>query len=142
MLTHGEVVLYRVGIAIFGCIEKELLEKEFDETLYLIRSCTSKLNSEVLLKAILASKISHDALMKKYAKTMEETAREGGGSPLKKKQQQQKKTSSLTLATASAVVRSRKQSFEDSNEVSPQTTTMQSPSPQLQSPLQQPALKK
>lgn len=66
------MTLYRVGIAIFSCIEKEIVEKDFDETLFLIRNCTFKLNSEMLLKAILTSKLSHEVLIKKYAKSIEE----------------------------------------------------------------------
>lgn len=50
MLTQGEVLFYKVGISIFGCIEKDLIDKDFDDTLFLIRNCTNKIDPDMLIK--------------------------------------------------------------------------------------------
>jgi len=52
MLTQGEVTFYRVAVSIFTCIEKELLDKSFDDSLFLIRNCTFKIDTDSLLKLI------------------------------------------------------------------------------------------
>jgi len=46
MLAQGEVTFYRVAVAVFGCIEKELLDKNFDDSLFLIRNCTFKIDAD------------------------------------------------------------------------------------------------
>lgn len=46
MLTQGEVTFYRVAVSIFTCIEKELLDKSFDDSLFLIRNCTFKIDTD------------------------------------------------------------------------------------------------
>ncbi len=40
----GEVAYFKIGISIFGCVEKNLLDKNSDETLFLIRNCTAKID--------------------------------------------------------------------------------------------------
>lgn len=66
MLSEGEVTFYKVGLSIFSCIEKDLLAKNFDESLFLIRNCTNKIDSDNLIKLIYASKLTSDDLFKKY----------------------------------------------------------------------------
>jgi len=46
MLAQGEVTFYRVAVAVFGCVEKELLENNFDDSLFLIRNCTFKIDAD------------------------------------------------------------------------------------------------
>ncbi|KAL4461444.1 hypothetical protein ABPG74_016068 [Tetrahymena malaccensis] len=72
MLTHGEVIFYKVGISIFGCIERDLLDKDFDDSLFLIRNCTNKIDPDSLIKMVYSLKLTTENLFKKYQKIIEE----------------------------------------------------------------------
>lgn len=75
MLSQGEVVFFNVGIAIFACIEKNLILKDFDDTLFLIRSCTNKIDPDVLMKHLYAQKLTSEVLYKRYARALEENVK-------------------------------------------------------------------
>ncbi|EAR98652.2 rab-GTPase-TBC domain protein (macronuclear) [Tetrahymena thermophila SB210] len=72
MLAHGEVIFYKVGISIFGCIEKDLIDKDFDDSLFLIRNCTNKIDPDSLIKMIYSLKLTTEHIFKKYQKLIEE----------------------------------------------------------------------
>jgi len=51
-LFEGEVAFIKVALKIFTIIEPELLQKEYAETLYFLRSCTSDVDTNLLLRGI------------------------------------------------------------------------------------------
>ena len=57
-MIHGEIIIFKTGLAIFAIIEHEILEKSFDETLFMIRNCTMKLDVDLLLNTINNIKIT------------------------------------------------------------------------------------
>ncbi|KAL4468939.1 hypothetical protein ABPG72_009759 [Tetrahymena utriculariae] len=73
MLAHGEVIFYKVGISIFGCVERDLLDKDFDDSLFLIRNCTNKIDPDSLIKMVYSLKLTTEQLFKKYQKLIEES---------------------------------------------------------------------
>ena len=52
--------MFKTGLSVFSLIESQLIKCDFEETLYLIRNCTSKLDEEALMKKILNTKISEE----------------------------------------------------------------------------------
>ena len=43
-LYYDEVALFKIALGIFTMIEKEIVELDFDGTLFLIRNCSHKID--------------------------------------------------------------------------------------------------
>ena len=67
-MLEGEVVLYKVALALFQIIELNLIKKDYAETLYYIRSCTMEVDFHTLLKNIRNSGFTQEKLEACYEK--------------------------------------------------------------------------
>lgn len=67
-LFEGEVALIKIALRVFQIIEQELIKKDYAESLYYLRSCTSEIDTSLLFKQIQSSKLTQEKLEKYYQK--------------------------------------------------------------------------
>jgi hypothetical protein len=52
-LYFGESIIFKVALSMFTLGEANILHKDFEETIFFLRSCSTSVNSEKMLSLIL-----------------------------------------------------------------------------------------
>lgn len=71
-IYEGEVVFYKIALAIFSIIKDELIGLDFDSTLFFIRNCSHNIKSEKLIKHITHNKMTNKELYAIMSKQYEQ----------------------------------------------------------------------
>lgn len=59
-LCEGSSVFFRTALAILELVEQQLLEKDYEGTLHLIKTCSNRLGEEELMRCIRKQKLSRE----------------------------------------------------------------------------------
>jgi len=70
-LLEGEVAFLKVALKIFQMIEPEIIQKDYAETLYSLRTCTHDMNINHLIYSLSSSSLTHEKVSKTLQKEKE-----------------------------------------------------------------------